>query len=373
MVKTVVILGGSYGGLHVAHYLLKQKNPDVKVIIVSKSSHFYWNMASVRAIVPDQFKDDALFKPLTAAFERYPSAHYELIIGAAEKVDATTKTVLVSAAAAGEQRTLTYDQLVLATGSRCTTSTVPWKVLDSHDATVANLDQTRARVQAAQSIVIAGAGATGVEVAGELGFEYGATKEITLLSAGPSVLDGDSVGPAARAELVKLGVKIKTDARVADSTTLPDGKTQISLENGETLAADLYLPTMGMKANTEMLDGKFLDEHGYVAVDEFYRVKSLENEGVWAAGDVVSKPRGGFMITQKQAAGVAKNVELALQGKAPQIVKLLPVDIMACAVGRKRGAGRMGPIKMFSIMVYLAKGKTLGTQMMPSYIDGSVA
>lgn len=36
MAKTVVILGGSYGGLHIAHYLLKQKNPDVKVIIVSK-------------------------------------------------------------------------------------------------------------------------------------------------------------------------------------------------------------------------------------------------------------------------------------------------------------------------------------------------
>lgn len=36
MTKTVVILGGSYGGLHVAHYLLKQKYPDVKVILITK-------------------------------------------------------------------------------------------------------------------------------------------------------------------------------------------------------------------------------------------------------------------------------------------------------------------------------------------------
>lgn len=36
MAKTIVILGGSYAGLHVAHYLLKQKIPDVKVILVSK-------------------------------------------------------------------------------------------------------------------------------------------------------------------------------------------------------------------------------------------------------------------------------------------------------------------------------------------------
>ena len=36
MAKTVVILGGSYAGLHIAHYLLKQKIPDTKVILVSK-------------------------------------------------------------------------------------------------------------------------------------------------------------------------------------------------------------------------------------------------------------------------------------------------------------------------------------------------
>lgn len=70
---------------------------------------------------------------------------------------------------------------------------------------------------------------------------------------------------------------------------------------------------------------------------------------------------------------MAKNVELALQGKQPQKVKLMPVEIVACSVGRSRGAGRMGPVKMLSLMVWLAKGKTLGIQRMPGYIDGSVA
>lgn len=36
MSKTILILGGSYAGLHVTHYLLKQKYPDVKVILVTK-------------------------------------------------------------------------------------------------------------------------------------------------------------------------------------------------------------------------------------------------------------------------------------------------------------------------------------------------
>lgn len=275
-----------------------------------QSSHFYWNMASVRAIVPGQITDEQLFTPLSTAFERYPSTAYEVIIGSAGKVDPATRTVLVSTptsgAAAGD-RSLTYDYLVLATGSRSTTSSVPWKTLSSYDETVSLLDATRERVQAAKHIVVAGAGATGIEVAGELGCEYvggggskKSTKEVTLLSAGPSLMDGDSVGPAAQAELVKLGVKVKLEARVAGTKELPDGKTEVSLVNGETIVADLYLPTMGMKANSEMVDGKYLTEHGYVAVDDFYRVKGLESEGVWALGDVVSKPRGGFLITQKQ-------------------------------------------------------------------------
>jgi hypothetical protein len=38
MVKTILILGGSYAGLHVAHGLLKKRDKDVKVIVVSKVS-----------------------------------------------------------------------------------------------------------------------------------------------------------------------------------------------------------------------------------------------------------------------------------------------------------------------------------------------
>lgn len=36
MAKTVVILGGAIGGLHVAHALLKKRIKELKVILVSK-------------------------------------------------------------------------------------------------------------------------------------------------------------------------------------------------------------------------------------------------------------------------------------------------------------------------------------------------
>lgn len=74
-----------------------------------------------------------------------------------------------------------------------------------------------------------------------------------------------------------------------------------------------------------------------------------------------------------QAGGVGKNIQLVLAGKQPQTVKQLPVDAFIVATGQKRGVGRIGPVKVFSALVYMAKGKSLGTNMFPPYIDGSVA
>ncbi|KAK3324702.1 hypothetical protein B0T19DRAFT_236768 [Cercophora scortea] len=369
MAKTVVILGGSYAGLHVAHALLKKPANDVKVILVSKNSHFYWNIASVRAIVPGIVKDDEIFKPLASALSRYPSTSYELIIGTAESTDFDAKTVQV--ATTDGPKTLSYDHLVLATGSNCPTTDVPWKASGTYEDALAKLHETAEKVKSAERIVVAGAGATGIEVAGELGFQYGKTKEIVLLCGGPKLLGGDIVGPAAANELKKLKVDIQYDSQV-QSVATRDGKTEISLANGKVVLADLYLPTMGLVPNSEYINAKYLVEgKKTVEVDESLRVKGATN--VWAAGDIVSKPRAGFMITQKQASAVAKNIELALKGQQPVVAKGLPVDILACSTGRSRGAGRAGSFKLPSFFVWMAKGRTLALQMVPSYIDGSVA
>jgi hypothetical protein len=68
---------------------------------------------------------------------------------------------------------------------------------------------------------------------------------------------------------------------------------------------------------------------------------------------------------------VAKNLDLVLQGKNPTPVKLLPVDAFLCAVGRGRGAGRIGSVKIFSYLVYTIKGKTLGIERLAGMVDGS--
>lgn len=49
MTKTIVILGGGHGGVHLSHYMLylKTQFPDLKVIMVSPTEEFYVSPISV--------------------------------------------------------------------------------------------------------------------------------------------------------------------------------------------------------------------------------------------------------------------------------------------------------------------------------------
>ncbi|KAH9427264.1 hypothetical protein MCOR02_012386 [Pyricularia oryzae] len=372
--KTVVILGGSYAGVLAAHTLLN-KHKTCKVVLVSKNSHFYWNIASVRAIIPGVIQDEQILQPLSKALSHYPEERWELIVGGAEASDFAAKTVTIAPGDGGASRTLTYDHLVLATGANTAgDQIVPWKAHGTYEELVQGLRDTAESVKNASSVVVAGGGSTGVELAGEIGYEYGKTKEVWLVTGDKELLAGDITASSALSELTKLNVKVRFESRVQSTEKTEDGKIKVTfVGGGEPIVTDVYLPTMGLIPNTQYIDPKFLNERKYVAVDEFYRVKGGGAEGVWAAGDIVSSPRASFLVTEKQAAGVANNILNALAGSPPAVVKLMPVDIFAMSVGRDRGVGRMGPIKMLSFMVWLAKGRTLALPKMAGYMEGSVA
>ncbi|KAF4972640.1 hypothetical protein FSARC_788 [Fusarium sarcochroum] len=373
MTKTVVVLGGSLGGMAVTHQLLKYTRPheeDLKVILVSKNSHFFWNLASVRAVIPGAVKDEEILAPIKPGLDQYPAGSVEFIVGTASAVDPAARTVKVDPDTdAGPSAVLSYDHLVIATGAETVDPSLPWKASSSHEELVASLHRTAAQVEKAKHVVIAGAGATGVELAGEIRFAYPKTT-VVLISADDQVVAGDQIASSVESELRRLGVEIRAGVRSEDTTELPDGKTQVKLSNGETLVTDLFLATMGLRPNTGFLPKEWLNEHGYADVDDELRVKAAE--GVWAVGDVVSKPRAAFMITEAQAAGVHKNIDLALKGKPAQPVSGPRVDPFLCSTGRSRGAGRLGRVPVPSLAVWAIKGRTLGMERTKKYVDGSM-
>ena len=175
----IVILGASFAGLSTAHRILKQAAKAgvlVKITLLSPNTDFYWNIAAPRALVPGRLSDDSVFQPISAGFSKYTPSQFEFIVASAESLDVVARKVVLST-----NVTINYDFLILATGSSVKEGT-PLKTLESTEATKDALHDFQARVKQAETIVIAGAGATGVEIAGELGFEYRQQKKIILVS-----------------------------------------------------------------------------------------------------------------------------------------------------------------------------------------------
>ncbi|RDL35791.1 FAD protein [Venustampulla echinocandica] len=372
MTKTVIILGASYTGVGIAHSLLKRTQKevtDLKVVLVSTTTHMYWNLASVRAIVPGQLSDDKIFQDIQSGFKQYPSGSFEFVHGRATGINPDANTVTISTES-GES-TKDYDHLVISTGSR-TVGDVPWKAsLEGYEKTKSLLHEYQNKVKEAKSIVIAGAGPTGVETSGEIAFEFGKGKEVTLITSGKSVLADlpASVVKVATNELQNLGVKIVAETKVQGSVTKPDGKTELTLSTGEKLVTDLYLPTVGVIPNTEYVPSKLLNDHGDVVVDEYLHAKNTSN--IWAAGDVVDIQPSQMKYATDQSKALSKNLDLVLKGKAPEIYKFDGAPIIAVTIGRSKATGRSGNMKLPSLLIWWIKGRTLFTEKLPKYISGA--
>jgi apoptosis-inducing factor 2 len=181
MSKTILILGGSYAGLTTAHSLLKSILPshkDLRVILVNPSDHFFFNIPSVRAALPGQYENEKLYHSIPAGFA-YAGESFEFVEGKAEKVDPASNSVTISTVSG--QRVQPYNFLVVATGSS-TIGKSPWMANgNSYHNTKKYLSDMSKKIAAAESIVVGGGGTTGAELAGELGYVYGGTKEITLV------------------------------------------------------------------------------------------------------------------------------------------------------------------------------------------------
>jgi NADH dehydrogenase FAD-containing subunit len=159
MAFTIVILGGSYAGLTLAHKLLKDtlpSVPDLQVILISPSSHLYWNLASVRAVIPGALHNPKISKSFLPNFA-YAASAFKFIQGTAEKVDDANKLVVVRTEN-GQTVTKFFDYCVVATGRRAMDE-MPWTAGGLKiEKTLRMVKVLQERIERANSIVIGGGG-----------------------------------------------------------------------------------------------------------------------------------------------------------------------------------------------------------------------
>jgi NADH:ubiquinone reductase (H+-translocating) len=199
---------------------------------------------------------------------------------------------------AGDAGSIAYDRLVLALGSELVRPAIPGlashsfdvdtyasaQKLNAHLASLANAPPSPAR----STIVVVGAGFTGIEVATEMPAKLekaGVHGERRVVLLDPNPVVGATIGangrPVINEALSALGVETRLGARV--EAVDADG---IRLSSGEIIPTQTVVWCAGMCASPLIARLPGEHEHGRLAVDQFMRAKGLAH--VFAAGDVAS-------------------------------------------------------------------------------------
>jgi NAD(P)H-nitrite reductase large subunit len=185
--------------------------------------------------------------------------------------------------------TLTYDKLVIATGSRL------YAPLEGRDLpgiyNFKSLSAAEALVQqvksgAAKTALIVGAGFIGVEIAlllSDLGVEV--TQVEMLDQVMPAMLDPETA-VYAQHEMNARGVDLLLNTE-AEAFIGEDSATGVRLRSGDILHADVMIAATGVRPNVDFLEDSGIDYDWGISVDEFLRTNVQD---VFAAGDVVESP-----------------------------------------------------------------------------------
>ncbi|KAI6086925.1 FAD/NAD(P)-binding domain-containing protein [Hypoxylon rubiginosum] len=396
--KTIVVLGAGVAGLSIAHFLVARilpEQPDLRVILVSPLTHFYFNLASVRFVLPGRdasMAEDRYLFPIAERFAGYPHAErFRFVAGSATQLHPERSAVTVTANgdgedAEGEEIEFEYHTLIIATGTGYSGG-MPWKALGSTEQTRAAIAQLQSQIGAAKSIVVGGAGATGVEFAGELGAAYGKRnqKKITILSTDPLPLEArlkESVRTFAKKELEKLNVEFVGNARMLSVTPAASNKDkkEIAIEvtdasgkkTNKTVTADLFIPTYGMLFNTSFAPASMHspENPGRLLQNADLRARDFKN--IFVLGDAGSLEPPQAVAAEAQTRHLMKQLRTYFAGGTIETYYTPEKDkiMFAATVGPSRGTGQIGTFQPPSFLIWWLKGRYLGTNHAANFATG---
>jgi len=184
---------------------------------------------------------------------------------------------------------LTYDRLVIATGSRLYAplegADLPgiynFKSLSAAEALV-----QRVKRGEAHTAVIVGAGFIGVEIALLLRTLGVSVIQIEMLDqVMANMLDADTAIHAL-AQMQARGIDVRLNTR-ASAFVGHERATGVRLASGEILDADILIAATGVKPNLGPLEGSGIAHRWGITVDDHLRTNAPD---ILAAGDVVAAP-----------------------------------------------------------------------------------
>ena len=356
---TILVLGAGYGGLTTVVNLQKmiQAN-DAEIILINKNDYHYettWlHEVGAGTLSPEQ--------------ARYPISnvihpHVKFVQATVEGMDVTKKNVTTSS---GE---FTYDYLVLGLGFEGETFGIPG--LKEHALSLTNINsarQVREHIEyqfatwsldelkddSKLTIIVGGAGFTGIEFLGELGNriptlckEFDIPQEnvrVLCVEAAPMVLPGfdEQLVEYAKAQLMKKGIEFSIGTPIVEATA--EGVKIKKDEEVEFIKAGTVVWAAGVRGNALIESSGIESNRARIAVREDMRAPGFDD--VFVVGDcafLLNEEAGRpypptAQIAMQQAVTIAKNIK-HLMNEEPTEVFVYDDKGAVCSLGHDDAVG----------------------------------
>jgi NADH:ubiquinone reductase (H+-translocating) len=289
----LVIIGAGFAGMYAALSAARLRDirgaspQDLQIALVSPEPTLV-----VRPRLYES-KPETVTAPLVDVLE---AIDVDYIQGSAETINTEARTVQITPAK-GPRKTLSYDRLVVTTGSRLFRPNIPG--LAEHGFSVDSLNDAvaldkhlhglaeRPAVNGRDTVVVAGGGFTGIEAATEIPARLreilgpNARTRVVIVDRNTAIAPdmGASARPVIEEALRKIGVETRLGAGVAALD-----ETGVTLSSGEHIETETVIWAAGMRAAP--LTGQIpaeRDNFGRLLVDRCLQVPGVQ--GVFAAGD----------------------------------------------------------------------------------------
>lgn len=340
--QTIVIIGAGQAGGETASELRKQGFAG-RIVLVGDEPHVPYRRPPLsKAYLNGSATQESLYILPPAGLEK---ARIEFIGGVrAERIDRAAKQLHLA-----DGRALHYDKLVLATGGRARTLSLPGA--DRPNVfplrSIADVQALRGHCLEGKSAVIIGGGFIGLEVAAvavKLGMK------VTVLEGLPRVLARVTV-PEVSAFFERIHREAGVDLRTGVQIAALEGEaavTQVVQADGSRIAADFVLAGIGQLPNVELAQQAGLVVDNGIVVDEYSRTADPD---IYAAGDCANHPNAFYgcrlrLESVQNAMEQGRVVAAALLGK-PQVYNVVPwfwsdqYDLKLQMVGLSAGFDRM--------------------------------
>jgi NADH dehydrogenase len=379
--RRILILGGGFGAVYTALGLEKALKPEdrTEVTLVNPENFFLFT-PMLAEIISSQIDTSHAINPLRRMFKRT-----RFVEGIAISIDVKSQSVLVHHPN-GDEFGYPYDHLVIAVGAQV--GYFGMKDVENHSYTAKTLgDAIRLRNRAIAlleiaeierdptaraeilTLVVAGGGFTGVEVAAEINdLMQEAAKSypsfsqsdirVILVEAKSRILPefDEDLAAFATQRLKSAGVEVRTNTSVAGVTD-----HAVLVKDQEPIPSRTLIWNTGVAPNPLITAGDLPKTgRGWVKVDANMRADGLTN--VWALGDCAQIPdilNPGHTqpaLAQhaiREASRLAHNILATMRGEASQPFRYRTMGQLA-TLGHFNGIGTIGPIRVQGFVAWLA-------------------